>query len=185
MPDDSPKPSIASTLQRLAESSPHHAPGPGVPLGHRVPLCKYYNRKLAEKLCLRLDENGIGTKSESTRLFVSVFVDAQNCDQAIRILDEFKESNPDTQPRKFSRDYDLVFLILFATMVIAFASIATGNWSFPVGVAMSGVSLCIVAERLHRHKRHHDAMHFTLKDLLGLTIVCAVNFAIWRFVLSP
>ena len=98
-------------------------------------------------------------------------------------MDEFKESHPDTQPRKFSRDYDLVFLILFATLVIAFFSIAAGRWLVPVAVTTSGVSLCIVVERSHRHNRYHNGMHFTLKDILGLTIICAINFAIWRLIL--
>ena len=182
MPDDSPKSRIASTLQRLAESNPHRVSGPGIQPGHYVPLCQYYNRKLAEKLCLRLEENGIDTKTNSTRLFVSVTVASEKCSEAIRILDAFKESHPDTQPRKFSRDYDLVFLILFATLVIAFFSIAAGRWLVPVAVTTSGVSLCIVVERWHRHKRYHNGMRFTLKDLLGLTIVCAINFAIWRLV---
>ena len=194
MPDDSPKSRIASTLQRLAESNPHRVSGPGIQPGHYVPLCQYYNRKLAEKLCLRLEENGIDTKTNSTRLFVSVTVASEKCSEAIRILDAFKESHPDTQPRKFSRDYDLVFLILFAelvygilsaTMVIAFCSFGGSafNWLVPVAVTTSGVSLCILVERWHRHKRYHNGMHFTLKDLLGLTVVCAINFAIWRLIL--
>ena len=116
MPDDSPKSRIASTLQRLAESNPHRVTGPGIQAGHFVPLCQYYNRKLAAELCLRLQANGIETKTNSTRLFIAV-------------------------------------------------------------------SLCIVAERWHRHQRYHNGMRFTLKDILGFTIVCAVNFAIWRLVL--
>lgn len=184
MQDNLPNSSIASTLQRLAESNPHRATGPGIQPGHYVPLCQYYNRKLAAKLCLRLDENGIGTKTESTRLFVAVSVDAANCDQAIRILNEFKASNPDTRPSRFSRDYDVVFLIFFATSVLAFASLVTRKWSVPIGVAISGASLCFVAERLHRQKRYHEAMHFTLLDLFGITSIFGVNFAIWRYVLS-
>ena len=192
MPDESPKSSIASTLQRLAESNPHRATGPGIQAGHYVPLCQYYNRNLAEVLCLRLQASGIDTKTNSTRLFVSVSVSSEKCSEAIRILDDFKESHPDTQPRKFSRDYDLVFLIFFATLIIDLFSFgwllsrhrpgATFKWLIPVAVTMSGVSLCVVVERWHRHKRYHNAMHFTLKDLLWLTIVCAVNFAVWRLV---
>lgn len=183
MPDDSTKSRIASTLKRLADSNPHRAIGPGIQPGHYVPLCQYFNRILAEKLCLRLEENGIATKTNSTRLFVAVSVSSENCAQAIRILDDFKGSYPDTQPRKFSRDYDFVFLILFATSVIALFSIASGKWSVPVAVLTSGVSLCIVIERWHRHQRYHNGMHFTLKDILGFTIVCAVNFAVWRLVI--
>ena len=183
MPDDSPKSRIASTLQRLAESNPHRVTGPGIQAGHFVPLCQYYNRKLAAELCLRLQSNGIETKTNSTRLFIAVSVSFEKCSEAIRILDDFKDSHPDNQPRKFSRDYDMAFLILFATLVIAFFSIASGKWSVPVAVTTSGVSLCIVAERWHRHQRYHNGMRFTLKDILGFTIVCAANFAIWRVVL--
>ena len=183
MPDDSTNSRIASTLQRLAASNLHRVTGPGIQPGHYVPLCQYYNRNLANELCLRLDKNGIGTKANSTRLFVSISVESEKCSEAIRILDNFNESHPNTRPQKFSRDYDLVILILFTTLVIAFFSLGTGKWLVPIAVTASGVSLGIFVERWHRHNRYHKGMRFTIKDILGFTMVCAINFAVWRIVL--
>ncbi len=184
-PDSHSRSQISSTLHRLAKSNPPRTTGPGIQAGHFVKLCQYHNRSVAAELCERLQENGIGIKTRSTRMFVDISIDFENRLEAFRILDDFKESHPDTKPRNYSRDYDLVFLIVFVTAVVGCISfgLSAFNWLFPVATTTSGISLCIVVERWHRNYRYHNGMHFTIKDILGLTFIFGVNCAIWRFVL--
>ncbi len=175
---------IASTLQRLASSNPHRKAGPGFQAGDFVRLCQYHNKSSATELFRLLRENEIDVQMRSTRMFAEISVAFEKRSEAFRILDDFKAMNPDTVPKTFSRDYDLVFLIFFATVVIAVASLsfASFNWVVPVAITTSGISISVVVEWLHRHYRLHSGMHFTIKEILIFTIVCGLNCAIWRLV---
>ena len=177
-----PKTQIASTLQRLAESNPHRSTGPGIYARHYLPLCRYHNRNIAAELCARLEENAISVKATSTRMYVSISVAFENRAEAFRMLDEFKESHADTLPRKFSRDYDLVFLIAFATLVVTAMSFSVSPLGklIPFALMTNGISLCILVERWHRSYRYRNGWRFSLREILEVTIICAVNCAIWR-----
>ena len=176
---------VTSPLRRLATANKPQVPGTGMQPGDYLLLCKYHNRSVASELQQRLEEDGICVKTTTTRMYVSFFVMFENRKKALQILDDFAESHVDTEPRRVSRDYDLVFLIGFATMVVAAVSAIAPTFTrlAPVAVLTTGTTVCIVVERWHRQYRYQDGSHFTLRELFGLTTLLAANLAIWRLAL--
>ncbi len=176
---------VTSTLRRLATANQPQVRGEGMQPGDYILLCKYHNRCVASELQQRLEEDGIRAKTKTTRMYVSFFVTFENREKALQILDDFAESHVDTRPRRVSRDYDLVFLVGFVTMVVAAFSFFSSTFTrlAPVAVLMTGISLSIVIERWHRQYRYQEGTHFTLRELFGLTTLFAANLAIWRLAL--
>lgn len=183
---DTPESRVTSTLRRLATLNKPQAPGTGIQPGDYILLCRYHNRSVASQLLQRLQENGVCAKAKRARMYVSFFVLFENREKALQILDDFAKSHVDTEPRRVSRDYDLVFLIGFATMIAAAVSFFAPTFTrlVPAAVLTTGISLSVVIERWHRQYRYQDGIHFTLRELFGLTTLLAANLAIWRLAIS-
>lgn len=127
--------------------------------------------------------HGVDVRTKETRMYVNFEVAFKDRMMAARLLEDFRQSHVDLQPRAFSRDYDVVILIAFVTVVLAVGTAAVQQFArlTPLCILVTGISLSIVVERIHRHYRLHDGYVFTLKELLILTMLFALNMGAWRW----
>ena len=173
----------AETLQRLSVANERVAEGPGVSEDHMMPLCRYHNRIVAAKLKEQLQRAGIAVRAKKFRLYVEIFVDFNQRDRAFEVLEQFRQTVSDTKPRKFSRDYDIVFLIagttLLATAITAFSPL---GGLVAIAVFTTGLTVCVVVERIQRQYRYRVGKGFALWEILLLVTLVAINAAIWHWV---
>lgn len=172
-------------LRRVADLNKAPEEGPGIASDHFVPLCKYYHRETAKQLVELLSSQGIPTETAENRMFVSVAVALNHQRDATRILAEFRRAHPDLKPNVFSRDYDLVFLIAVVSMFLAPISLLSSkiNYVGPVAVIVSACSLSFVVERIHRQYRYYLSRKYSIKEVIALTALVAINLALWKLAL--
>ena len=91
----------------------------------------------------------------------------------------------DTVPRKFSRDYDSVFLLAPLTLLAAYITYASPpilNYVW-IAVVTSGATAMIFVERVNRQYRHHFGTQWGIQDLLLATAAVDINIWVWLAVL--
>lgn len=111
-------------------------------------------------------------------LFQIAFADRE---AAFRILAEFRDSHSDTKPQRFSREYDVLLLLMPFTLVITcFAMLRFGiaTWA-PYAVLISGLSVCLFLARWQYLARLQTGLRFSIRDIVSGTAVVAVNVALW------
>ncbi len=174
----------AVTLQKIAAVNEQVASGPGLAPEHLIPLCKYHNRSLARDLIHLLKDNGICPEIRTTRMFCFFSVKCNDYSTASKLLKEFEVLNPDTPTKSFSRDFDAIILVGVVTVFVVGISFFLPSYSGlePVALLVSGISCSIVIERINRNYRYLKGKHFSLGDIMSLTAIVAVNFAIWKLV---
>lgn len=170
-------------MQRISEANQDLAVGPGIGPSDFVPLCRYHSRSVAKKLKEILLDHGLVVRIKETRMYVNFEVAFKDRIVAASLLEDFRQSEVDLRPRAFSRDYDGVILIAFVTVVLAVGTAAVQQLTrlTPLCILVTGISLSIVVERIHRHYRLHNGYVFTLKELLILTTLFALNLGAWRW----
>lgn len=172
-------------LERLAAANDSRTPGPGVDPRQQMPLCQYHNHSIAHQLVQRLQAAGVSVRSQPSRMYASITVAFEDRDVAFEILRAFKETHPDTKPKRFSRDYDLVFLIGLCAIVTGACALTFAE-SMRYGafaLVTSTASLCLIAERWHRRYRYRVGNHYTVAELLCLMALLGLNVAVWKWVL--
>lgn len=176
------KPFIKS-LQRISEANQVVEAGAGISPSDFIPLCRYHSRSVATKLKEILLGHGVAVRTVTTRMYVNFEVAFKDRLVAARLLEDFRQSHVDLRPRAFSRDYDVVILIAFVTIVLAVGTAVVQQFVrlMPLCILVTGITLSIVVERIHRHDRLHDGYVFTLKELLILTTLFALNIGVWRW----
>jgi hypothetical protein len=175
--------SRVQTLQRISAANQAIEAGAGISDTDYILLCKYHSRSVAAKLKKELLDRSIDFRTSNTRMFVNFEVAFKDKDAAASILETFRVSNQDLRPRSFSRDYDLVILIVFVTVVASAITAAIQELArlTPLAILATGVLVSIVVERLHRQYRLRDGQVFTLRELLIITTLIALNLAAWQW----
>ncbi len=168
-------------MQRISEANQDLAVGPGIGASDFVPLCRYHSRSVAKKLKEILLDHGVVVRIKETRMYVNFEVAFKDRIVAASLLEDFRQSEVDLRP--VLADYDGVILIAFVTVVLAVGTAAVQQLTrlTPLCILVTGISLSIVVERIHRHYRLHDGYVFTLKELLILTTLFALNLGAWRW----
>lgn len=183
--DESRAEKAQATLHRIAGANVPPSKGVGVKPGHFIPLAHYRSRKVARLLKQRLQENGLRIISKNSRTQASILVAIEDRHDAFRILDEFQKNNPDTKSGRFTRDFDILLLGSFATLIVALisSSIATASAWASLAVLVTGVSICVVVERCPRNYRYYDGFQISISELLSLVFICSFDLAIWRYLM--
>ncbi len=178
------KNTLKTALSRIADANQKVTMGSGLDSNATIPLCRFHNRSLASELSQQLQASGIRVRLKPNRLYVEIHVAFEDRHAAMAALAEFKTTHCDSQPRKFSRDYDFAFVIMFIAIVIGAwaAFVPAFSRLTPVAILLTGVSLAIVVERWHRQYRLHSGLKFSIYDIVMLTLVVALNVAVWRAV---
>lgn len=170
-------------LARITEANPSNPIGPGLDDSHFIPLCRWHNRKLASDCRLFLERHGLSIQDHRTRMYVELFAQLGQREEAFALLREFQSQHADTPPRTMSRDYDIFFLlgIIVLPMAIAAGTVYTQffpTWT-PLGILTTGVSIGVCYERLQRHYRYANGWTLSLREIVLFVSLCAANFAIW------
>ena len=173
------------TLRRIADGNHHVEAGPGIGPNHLVPVCSIRNRSIAATFKQRLIEENVVVQSRRERLCTRFFVARESMTNALRIRETLLAEQSDSVPRKFSRDFDSIFLLAPFTVLVAFITfvfpwISNSVW---IGVLTSGVTAMIFLERCNRQHRTHFGSQWSIQDLLLGTTATAINIAVWRSVL--
>lgn len=172
---------LEKTLDRIHLLNPIRPVGTGVDEGHYIPLCQYHSRPLASELTQKLLENGIHVKTRATRMVVLFQIAFADREAAFRILAEFRDSHSDTKPQRFSRDYDILLLLLPFTLIIAcIVALRFGidTWA-PYAVLFTGLSICLGLARWQYQARLQSGLRFSIRDIVIGTTLFAVNVALW------
>lgn len=179
------KPHYGNTLRRIADGNHHVESGTGIGPNHLVPVCSITNRSLAATLKQRLIEENVMVQSRRERLCTRFFVAREDMTNTLRIRETLLAEQSDSVPRKFSRDYDSVFLLAPFTVLAAFLTYASPWISNSVWIAVltSGVTAMIFLERWNRHYRNYFGSQWGIQDLLLGTTSTAINIAVWQSVL--
>ena len=172
---------LGKTLERIHSLNPSRPVGTGVDEGHYIPLCQYHSHKLAADLTKQLLVSGIHVKTKVTRTVVLFQISFADREAAFRILEEFRQSHSDTKPQRFSREYDVLLLLLPFTLVItclAMLRFGIATWA-PYAVLISGLSVCLFLARWQYQARLQTGLHFSIRDVILGTAVIALNVAMW------
>jgi hypothetical protein len=176
-----PSKQFDKTLGRIHLLNPIRPVGTGVDEGHYIPLCQYHSRPLASELTQKLLENGVHVKTRATRMVVLFQIAFADREAAFRILAEFRDSHSDTKPQRFSRDYDILLLLLPFTLIIAcIVALRFGidTWA-PYAVLFTGLSVCLGLARWQYLTQLQSGLRFSIRDIVSGTAVVAVNVALW------
>jgi hypothetical protein len=170
-------------LHRVAGANVPPSQGEGLKPGYFIPLAHYRSRKVARLLQQKLRDQGVRFRAKHSRTQLSILVAIEDREVAFRILSEFRKSNPDTKSGRFTRDFDILLLGSFATLIIALVSsfIAIASVWAPLVVCVTGISICGVAERCRRNCRYYDGLQISTSELLWLMFIVSFNLALWRY----
>lgn len=176
---------LDKVLRRIADGNRRVESGTGIGSDHLVPVCSITNRSLAATFKQRLIEEDVIVHSRRERLCTRFSVPREDMANALRIRETLLAEQSDSVPRKYSRDYDSVFLLTPFTILAAFITYAT-PWisnSLWIGVLTSGVTAMILLEHRNRHYRNYFGSQWGIQDLLWGTAAAAINIAVWQSVL--
>lgn len=173
-----------TTLRRIAAANQRMASGPGWGQNHFIPVCSINNRVLGARFKQRLLEEEVAVKAKNERLCTRFYVRAGDLPQALRIHKELLAESPDIAPRKFSRDYDSIFLLMPLTLLAAYISYASPWLSNYIWIAIltSGLTVVMLCERINRQYRYQSGSRWGIRELLWATAATAINIAVWQAV---
>lgn len=177
-------PHNGETLRRIAAANRQVQSGTGLDQNHFIPACSINNRATAAKYKQSLFEEDVLVKVKQQRLCTRFFVPTGDLTKALRIHKQLLQDSPDIAPRKFSRDYDGIFLLTPFTLLAALITYLSPLFSdyIWIGVVTSGFTAMMIWERLNRQYRYQSMSRWGSRDLLWATAAAALNIAVWQAV---